>query len=425
MERCKMNTKDFPHDKGLDNTLDVLLKEGYAYILNNKEKLDSNVFDTRLLGEKTICLSGSEAAELFYDNAKFTRKNAMPNRVLNTLFGQGGVQTLNEEAHRHRKDLFLPLLSKESIQAFQTIANQQWKQAIDRWQEEEEIVFYTETQEILTRIACEWMGIPVEEEDYPKLAEDLTNMFEAAAKVGPAHHAGKKSREKREQWLKDFVHEIRNGERSIPEQEMLHSFVFHKDLEGKLLSEETVAVEILNILRPMVAISVYMNFVALALHDFPEQKEKVRQHSKEYQEHFVEEVRRYYPFFPFAGARVKEDFTWKGYHFPKDTLTLLDLYGTNHDKDLWGDPDAFRPERFEESQDKKYALIPQGGGDYATGHRCPGELVTVEMMRVALDQLVNHMDYTLPEQDLSFSLTDMPSKPKDLIRMSYIQPRSL
>src|SRR5699024_11379809 len=104
---------------------------------------------------------------------------------------------------------------------------------------------------------------------------------------------------------------------------------------------------------------------------------------------------------------------------------LLDLYGTNHDKDLWGDPDAFRPERFEESQDKKYALIPQGGGDYATGHRCPGELVTVEMMRVALDQLVNHMDYTVPEQDLSFSLTDMPSKPKDLIRMSYIQPRSL
>lgn len=56
---------------------------------------------------------------------------------------------------------------------------------------------------------------------------------------------------------------------------------------------------------------------------------------------FVQEVRRFYPFFPFAAAEVKTDFTWKDYTFEKGTLTLLDLYGTNHDTNIWGIPKCF------------------------------------------------------------------------------------
>ena len=44
-----MSTRDFPHDKGIDHTLEVLLKEGYKYILNKKQALNTNVFATRLL----------------------------------------------------------------------------------------------------------------------------------------------------------------------------------------------------------------------------------------------------------------------------------------------------------------------------------------------------------------------------------------
>lgn len=121
-----------PHDKGIDHTLEVLLKEGYEYILNKREELDSNVFDTTLLGETTICLSGKEATALFYDNDKFKREGAMPNRVLNTLFGQGGVQTLDGEAHDHRKQMFMSLLSQEVIQQLHDIAVEQWNLAVNQ-----------------------------------------------------------------------------------------------------------------------------------------------------------------------------------------------------------------------------------------------------------------------------------------------------
>ncbi len=46
---------------------------------------------------------------------------------------------------------------------------------------------------------------------------------------------------------------------------------------------------------------------------------------------FSFKVRRFYPFFPAVAVLVKKDFTWNNFHFKEGTLTLLDLYGTNHD----------------------------------------------------------------------------------------------
>lgn len=82
-----MSVNHMPREKGIDNSLD-LLKEGYTYITNRNQNLDSDVFQTRLLGQKAICMVGKEAAEIFYDTEKFKRKNAAPNRLIQTLFGE-------------------------------------------------------------------------------------------------------------------------------------------------------------------------------------------------------------------------------------------------------------------------------------------------------------------------------------------------
>ena len=108
---------------------------------------------------------------------------------------------------------------------------------------------------------------------------------------------------------------------------------------------------------------------------------------------FVQEVRRFYPFFPSVIALVKKDFTWKGFIFEEGTLTLLDLYGTNHDSKIWDSPEMFNPNRFAEWEESPFSFIPQGGGDYFMGHRCAGEWVTIEVMKVSLDYLANRMDY--------------------------------
>lgn len=63
------HTKQIPKEEGLDHSLDVL-KEGYAYFLERRKKLDTDVFETTVLGQKAYCLGGEAGAELFYDTSK-------------------------------------------------------------------------------------------------------------------------------------------------------------------------------------------------------------------------------------------------------------------------------------------------------------------------------------------------------------------
>ena len=91
---------------------------------------------------------------------------------------------------------------------------------------------------------------------------------------------------------------------------------------------------------------------------------------------------------------------------------LLDLYGSNHDGRLWENPNQFEPERFKNRQIKPFDFLAQGGGDVNSGHRCPGERITIEVLKTVLGFLVEQVDFTVPEQDLSFSLSRMPTLPK-------------
>ncbi|MGE7983435.1 cytochrome P450 [Solibacillus sp. NPDC093137] len=413
-------TNSVPKEEGIDHSLN-LLREGYLYILNRRQSFHSDLFETRLLGKKAVCMGGKEAADLFYDNSKFKRAGVAPNRVAETLFGKKGVQTLDGDAHKHRKKMFMSIMSQDRLKKLNEIAAKQWDTALTKWQEMDDVVLYEEALEIMCRTACEWAGVPVEDKDMKKLADDFRAMFESATAIGPSHWAGRHARNRVEKWMGNLIDQVREGKLNPEEGTALYTFSMHRDLEGNLLDQEVASVEVINILRPIVAIAVYITFSALAAHHYPEERKKLQSGNEKNTQMFVQEVRRFYPFFPFAAAEVKTDFTWKDYTFEKGTLTLLDLYGTNHDTNIWGNPEVFQPSRFENWDGSPFSFIPQGGGDYYLGHRCAGEWVTIEMMKVSLDFLVNQMTYDVPEQDLSYSKVSIPSLPKSKVVINNVQ----
>lgn len=408
-----------PRERVLDNTLTMLL-EGYHYIPNRRRRFQSDIFQTRLLGQKVICMGGEEAAEIFYDQEKFTRKGAVPNRIKESLFGKHGVHMQDGTAHSHRKQLFMSLMTPERLRELRDITRKQWEMALDNWQKKQNMTLFHETEKVMCRIACEWAGVPLFASELNQRTRDLAAMIDAFGAVGPRHWHGRMARNRSEQWIRNIIQQVRDGKRHAREETALYAMSWHRDLNGQLLDLQTAAVELINIVRPTVAVGRYITFGALAMHDFPETKKKLQEGDDAYTRMFVQEVRRYYPFGPFLGAKVRNNFQWGGHYFKKGTLVLMDVYGTNRDPDIWEAPDEFRPERFKDWDGSLFNFIPQGGGDYHANHRCPGEWLTIDIMKVSLAFLANRMDYTVPKQNLYYSMIRIPSIPKSRFIISDV-----
>ena len=401
-----------PKDRTLDSTA-AMLVEGYEFISNRCRRLGSDVFQTRLMLQPAICMRGREAAEIFYDTDRFVRAGAAPRRLRKTLFGDGGVQGLDGDAHHHRKAMFLALMSDERMDDLVARVEARWRSRLSRWQQADEVNLYDEVSLLLTAAVHDWAGVPLSGSAVPCRRDQLHGMIEGGGGLGPNFLRGRLDRKRAEGELEDVVTRVRTGELHPPEDTALHVVAWHRTPDGELLDLHTAAVALLNVLRPVVAVDRYITFVAMALHRHPEWRTRLAGAGPD-DEHvhaFVQEVRRHYPFFPFTAARVARTFEWKGVTFPEGRRVLLDLHATNHDPHVWPSPSTFDPMRFLGRDVDAYDLVPQGGGTHDTGHRCPGEWITIRLMALATRLLVDGMDYEVPDQDLRLQRGKIPALP--------------
>lgn len=396
----------------VDRTASLLIK-GYAWLPDLMRRSDGPVVRTRVLGRHAVALRGPAAVAFFYDERHVRRHAAVPEPVRATLFGRGGIHSLDGDEHRSRKAMFLPLL-KDSAQVadLTTEVAAAWDAVIPSWTGQPRVVLFDETAEVLTRGVCRWAGVPLASADASGVARDLVAMVDGFATAGARHWRARRARSRREAWLTDLVSGVRSGSVEAPARSALHVASWHLDADGQLLEPGLAAVELLNVLRPTVAVSWFVAFAAHALHRRPENRERLAAEDAEYSAAFAHEVRRFYPFAPFTAGRAVADLRWQDEHIPEGSLVLLDLYGQNHDAELWRDPYTFRPERFVSRPPRRDELIPQGGGDPAEGHRCPGEDVTLSLLQ-ALTTRLARLDYEVPDQRLGISLRRVPTRPPD------------
>ena len=406
------NTTPLPRTAVPDSTIALTL-DPYRFISTICTRLNTDVFQTRIMLKKAICMRGPEAAQLFYDPNRFMRSGAAPSRIEKALFGRGGVQGLDDDAHRHRKQMFMSLMTPEQIKRLAEATAEEWQTFARKWALMDQVVLYDELQELLTRAVCGWAGVSLADSEAGRRIRELTALFDYAGSVGPKHWWSRVARKRAERWIEGVIGQIRAGRLDVSDPTAAHVIAWHRDLDGELLSPRVAAVELLNILRPTVAVAVYTTFVAHALHQYPECRRKVESGEDGYADQMVQEVRRFYPFFPSVAARVRESFEWKGYRFPQGRRVVLDLYGTNHDARTWDAPEEFRPERFPNWNENPFNFIPQGGGDHHVNHRCPGEWIAIELMKVALDFLGRRIKYDVPEQDLRIDYSRLPALPRN------------
>jgi fatty-acid peroxygenase len=417
--RGRRPTSPFPRTGELDSTLS-LLAEGYTFISSRCRRYASDVFEARLMGQRVFCTSGAEAARMFYTRDRFTRRRAVPATAVALLQDWRSVQQLDGASHRHRKRMFVSLaMEPDRVQQLAALSRHEWDQRAALWQRRSSVVVHDEAQEVLCGAVCAWAGLPLTADEVARHAREFGAMIEGAGSVGPRQLRGHLLRARSERWGREVISLIRRAGVDAGSPGAASIIAWHRDEHGRLLDDATAAVELLNVLRPAVAVARFFSFAVLALYEHPEWRARVRNDDAAL-ERFVQEVRRYYPFFPAVGGRVLTGFEWRGYTFTKGTWVLLDLYGTNHDPRIWADPEAFRPDRFAGWDGDPFTLIPQGGGSHGEGHRCPGEDITVALMKTAVRHFAS-LAYDVPRQDLTIDLARLPALPRSGLVISNVR----
>ncbi|MEU1117434.1 MULTISPECIES: cytochrome P450 [unclassified Streptomyces] len=394
-----------------DSTL-ALMVQGYAWLPDRRRRSGGRPVVCRLMGKRAVAIHGPEAVRFFYDEGHVERRGALPGPLLDTLFGRGAVHTLDGREHRVRKDLFMSLLKdRDGLSSLVDHLEVQWDLARQRWSGRGRLVLFDEVSLILTRAVCAWSGVSLSDREAEETAGDLVAMVDGFASAGPRHLRARRARRRQEARLARRVENVRSKAEEAPEGSVLAAVAAHRDADGNLLDPRTAAVEVLNVIRPTVAVTWFFTFAAHALHRWPEHRAPLAEGDAAYARAFAHEVRRFYPFAPFIGGLAARDLRWDGHDIPAGGMVLLDLYGHNHDPQLWNDPYTFDPSRFLGREPGRDELVPQGGGDPSTNHRCPGEDVVLRVLETLVPRLAE-LRYDVPEQNLDIPLRRVPTAPR-------------
>ncbi|MEU7508145.1 cytochrome P450 [Streptomyces lavendulae] len=253
----------------------------------------------------------SGRVDFFYDERHVLRHSALPGPVLDTLFGRGAVHTLDGQAHRIRKELFTShLMTPDGVQALGRVAREHWLRTADGLRGRSAVLF-DEMAVALAGAVCEWSGVPCAPgAAVRRPAEDCVTMVDGFATPGPRHWKARRARTRQEHDLARTINDTRGHTAPTcgdKQHSVLDAVATHRDADGSLLDLHTGAVELLNVLRPTVAITWFTTFAAHALHRFPAVREQLRADGGAYARAFAHEVRRCYPFVPFVGGLAARD----------------------------------------------------------------------------------------------------------------------
>ncbi|MCF6377403.1 cytochrome P450 [Nocardioides KLBMP 9356] len=263
-----------------------------------------------------------------------------------------------------------------------------------------------------------WGGTGVTGREAEDVSRDLADVVAGFGFRAPAYARAWRARTRLDAWARDLVRDARAGELDPAEGTALHTFARGA---GRDLPVRVAAVDLLNFLRPTVAVSWLGTFAAMALAEHPDEAARLTGDGADaHLRAFADEVRRTSPFVPALTGIATTDFRTQQHWVREGDRIVLDVPGTNTHPGAWPWASEFRPSRFLEEQPGEYRFVPQGGGSLE-GHRCPGEGVTTALLVVTLRHLAR-TGFTLTAGPVR---TDrIPTLPRQL-RISAVAPGGL
>lgn len=396
----------------------LLARYGYRAIERDRAARGGGAtYASRLLGRRTVVIGEPAGARAFYDESLARRAGAVPRPLAGLLFGRGAVHGTDGAEHRDRKLLFLDVLGPPQVDTLVDEVCRELVSASRSWNGRE-VSLHRVLTGVLGRAVLRWAGIELSRSEADAVSARLAQVVDGFGLAPTAYARAWRARRWADEWATGLVADVRAGRSHPPKDSALRAFA------DAGLDDRTAGVELLNVMRPTVAVSWLGCFVALALaHSTEEERARLGNPSAVQQRYaFAQEVRRTSPFAPALAARAVRAGEVSGVRVRRGDRLLLDVVGIDHHEETWPRPHEFRGDRLLEEDAAHpplaFDLVPQGGG-HPSGHRCPGEPLTLRLLAEMIRVLA---PWTIELRDETVDATRIPTLPRGVSEVRFSRP---
>jgi cytochrome P450 family 135 len=360
--------------------------------------------------ERLVVLADPAEVKRLFGAAPELAHAGRANRVLEPLVGLNSVLELDEGRHMQQRKLMLPAFHGERMRVYGDMMREVTEAEIERWPLGRPFAVHHSTQAITLRVICRAVfGI----EDETKLREmesALIRMTETGQRVimvkgwqrdlGAWSPGGQfvRARERADELLFAEIRSRRAATDLEERTDVLSLLLQARDEEGNGMTDVELRDELVTLLvAGHETTASQLAWTLERLLRTPAALARLQRELPEgddYLDCVIKESQRARPVLTYSALRtVTEPVEVGPYSVPAGWTVAASAWLIQHRPDLYPDPQAFRPERFEEGAPAPHSWVPFGGGV----RRCLGAAFAGYEMKVVLRTILERCELTAPD----------------------------
>ncbi|HEU4945332.1 MAG TPA: cytochrome P450 [Solirubrobacterales bacterium] len=353
----------------------------------------------------------AEAKRIFAGDRATLRPGDANSGPLRQFVGPQSLLLLDEDRHLNRRKLMLPPFHGERMRVYGELMTEIADAEIDRWPLGREFPLHPSMQAITLRVILRAVfGI---EGDADKLGR-LERLFVRYSNQGlwpwMLLMAGRelprfgpwrgflRTREQVDEFLYAEIERRKRDPRLEDRADILSLLIQARDEAGEQLTAAELRDQLMTLLmagHETTATGLAWSMERLLRH--PDAMERLQMEvalgREEYLGCVVQESLRCRPVIPFVLRYLTEPFPVGDYVVPAESLLAVSISLIHQRADLYPEPEAFRPERFEDGRTESFAWLPFGGGV----RRCIGAAFATYEMRLVLRRILERCELVAPD----------------------------
>ena len=421
-------TKPPPGDRGLPllgETLDFM--KGPGPFVKQRFAKHGCPFKSNVIFTTTVFLKGADAAELFLDDSLVSKVGSVPPPLMKLFSGDGLVNMIDDDAHRVRRQLLLAGFDEAACLAYVPALERVASRFFERWAATPGQPILDDLKSLcIESIGSTMFGI----EDPTKLdvmKNDTITVLEAMTALpvqlpGTKYSRGVAAMKRIVRNYTEYVGRAAEGtgaariraariEGQSLDSTLIARELHHAVIAGYIVFAELVATFVQLDRHPQVRDAVVRELRDAGLEGA---LDPATLQSLPVLDRVVSEIKRVTPNVPVAFWKARKTFEFRGATIQKGWGLVLCTTETSVSEEHWADPLRFDPERFApggEAEQAPHAFAVQGVGPM-TGHKCLGFHFSSTLMRVFTALACRDWEWTLPEQDRSLTMAQIPPEPR-------------